>query len=1509
MSNTIDERIVQMQFNNRQFESGVRESVSSLEKLKKGLQLDDATRSLSGLSSAGRNFNLGGIASGVDTIASRFTALGIIGVTALTNITNAALNTGKQIVSALTIDPIKTGFNEYELKMNAIQTMMAGSGESLETVNQKLADLNAYSDRTIYSFSDMTQNIGKFTNAGVKLDDAVAAIKGISNEAAISGANANEAARAMYNLSQAMSMGYVQLIDWKSIEMANMATVDFKNNLLETAVAAGTIKKTSKGMYVTPQGDELSAMGMFKEGLMSQWLTSKNLIDTLKKYSDETTDLGKKAFAAAQDIKTLTQMYGVLKESAQSGWAQTWEIVAGNFDEGKSLFTQLNEYIGGFISASAKARNEMLQFWKDKGGRDDLIKSFENLNTTATQIITPIKEAFREFFPAMTGERLVDFTKKFKDFTEKLKIGEDSIAKIKKIASGAFAGLSIGVEFIKSLSKNLIDFIKWLSPAGKGLTDFTANIADWLVSLDDSIKKGDLFNKAFDKVEQKVEDASEAVKTSFKKMIDAIEDFSGVDFTSFDTFVTTLKEKLAPLEKIGEFVDKSITWIGNLFKKMGPFFAKIGTGIGEFISKMNLTSIVQLFETGIMATIIAGISKLIKSLTTITDGAGGFLKGITEIFDGVRGCLSAWQQDLKAGILLKIAGAILVLAIALLVMSTIDVNKLSGALAAMTTLFVELFGSMAMFDKIVGSSGFKSMGKVTASMILLSVAVLLLAAAAKELGSLDWQGLSKGLVGVSSLVAMLIATSKLMAQASGDILKSSVGLIAFAVAIKLMASAVVELGSLDTETLIKGMISLLGVCAMLVGMMAASKLGGMGLKESLGLIAMALAIRILASAVGSFGKMKPEAMVQGIWALALVLSELAIFIYVVDGKQMAAVGAGLLILAASMVIFAFAVKKFGEMPFETLCKGLLGMAVALGAVVLAINFMPKNMVSIGIGMLAISLGLVMIAKAMQMVGSLSMEQIVKGIVGLGLALLMIVIAVNAVQGAIAGAAALVIVTIALLGLAVVMKMIGGMPIEAIGKALLAIALVLTILGAAAAILTPILPSMLILGAALLLLGVGLAAVGAATIILSIGLAALSVAGLAGVGILLAITAAMLPMVLMAPAILIVGAALLVLSIGVMAVGFALTILGAGLGMIVALGEPGMNALLALANTAVQIAQFALDLVAAGAGLVLFGAGAILAGVGALLAGAGLLVLALGLEALAKVDLTQVGGIMGLAEDLSAASLLLLLAAPGLLTAGAALIVFGEGATSTGEGIASITVGLLALTQTVMTVPGVIEAGTNVIREAFRQMIENLISFIESRKSSVVDTFEGIVDASAKAIENQRSLFYYCGTNAVEGFVMGIKSRIAAAADAAAGMARTALNAANAELDIHSPSGKFELAGKFGDLGFAKGFEKYAHIPAMAASTMAEKTITPVMTMTREIPSPISFGSRQVASASTLATEVQNRSVSQYQTSKDNVVNPASELTGVITVQIKNDKGEIIGIAQTAVKDLLRRESR
>lgn len=348
MSDEIDRRVVEMQFRNEDFERNADKTISTLDKLKTALHLE-------------------GAASGVEAVAAKFSALQVVGVTALANITNSAVDAGKKIVNALAIEPITSGFSEYELKMNSVRTIMSSTGESIETVNKYLDELNEYSDKTIYSFSDMTQNIGKFTNAGVKLEDAVMAIKGISNEAAVSGANANEASRAMYNFAQALSSGSVKLIDWKSIENANMSTVEFKQQLIDTALELGTlVKEGDKYKSTTTDltgkvSEAFTTTTMFNESLSSQWMTTDVLVKTLKKYADETTEIGKKAYEAAGEVTTFSKMCDTLKETAQSGWAKTWEIVFGDLETAKKIFTPLTETIGGLLDKMSDFRNNLLE--------------------------------------------------------------------------------------------------------------------------------------------------------------------------------------------------------------------------------------------------------------------------------------------------------------------------------------------------------------------------------------------------------------------------------------------------------------------------------------------------------------------------------------------------------------------------------------------------------------------------------------------------------------------------------------------------------------------------------------------------------------------------------------------------------------------------------------------------------------------------------------------------------------------------------------------------------------------------------------------------------------------------------------------------------------------------------------------------------------------------------------------------------------------------------------------
>ena len=401
----VDERIVAMRFDNSQFEKNVSTSIDTLDKLKGSLNLEGAAKSFENVNASANKMNFNGLSGAVDSIKERFSALEVMGVTALANITNSAVNAGKRIVHSLTLEPVKEGFGEYELKMGSVQTIMNSTGESLDTVNMYLDELNTYADRTIYSFSDMTSNIGKFTNAGVNLKDAVKAIQGVSNVAAVSGANANEASRAMYNFAQALSAGSVKLIDWKSIENANMATVEFKNELLATALELGTVVKEGDKYVSTTTNingkvsDAFDATSMFNESLNHQWMTTEVLVKTLNKYSDETTDLGKKAFAAAQDVKTFSQLLDTLKEAAGSGWANTWEILFGDFEESKKLWTSLSNVVGGFLDRQANARNQLLKTWVDFGGKKELIEAFKNTFEGIKSVLIPLRDALRMFLP------------------------------------------------------------------------------------------------------------------------------------------------------------------------------------------------------------------------------------------------------------------------------------------------------------------------------------------------------------------------------------------------------------------------------------------------------------------------------------------------------------------------------------------------------------------------------------------------------------------------------------------------------------------------------------------------------------------------------------------------------------------------------------------------------------------------------------------------------------------------------------------------------------------------------------------------------------------------------------------------------------------------------------------------------------------------------------------------------------------------------------------------------
>lgn len=1091
MSKTIDERVVEMRFDNKQFESNVQTSLSTIEKLKKSLDMDGATKGLESIDSAAKKVDMSGLGSAVETVKTRFSALEVMAVTALANITNSVVNTGKQMLHSLTIEPISQGFEEYELKMGSIQTIMMSTGASLEEVNKYLQELNTYSDKTIYSFQDMTSNIGKFTNAGVGLEDAVMAIQGVSNVAAVSGANANEASRAMYNFAQALSAGYVKLIDWKSIEHANMATVEFKTQLLESAVACGTLTKTADGMYKTVKGNVIDATHGFNDSLQDQWMTTEALVSTLRDYADETTEIGAKAFAAAQDVKTFSQLMDTLKGTVGSGWANTWEILFGDFEEAKELWTGLNQVIGGFIDAQADARNEMLQGWKDLGGRTKLIEALKNAFEGVQSVIKPIYEAFREIFPPTTAQQLYDITENLRKFTANLKLSDTASANLKSTFKGLFAILDIIKQAFSAIFTAIKPLFGGFGTLGDGILGFTGGIGDAIVAFDEFIKTSGAFQKV-----------GEGIATVIQTIMTAVGEAAGEMKSGVIVAFEVIGEALANCQFV-----QLLSAVWNAVKTIGSGIVKIlgelGSSLAKNLGEANFSGIIDLLNGISFGAIAVGITKFVGTFRKAIEDIGSFKESFIGILDSVRGCFEAYQTQLQAGTLLKIASAIAILTASLIALSLVDSEKLNVALGAITVLFAELLASMAVFNKISGQA--TGVMKSVTAMLGIATAVLILASALKKIADLDAKQLTTGLIGVAGLTAMMVAAAKAMSSNSKTIIKGATQMVIFAAAIKILASVCEQLAKLDWNQLAKGLVGVGVLLAEVSLFLRTAKFSGKSITTATGIVILSAAIKVLASACKDFGEMKWEDIGKGLASIAVLLAEITAFTKLTGNAQnVISTGVALIAIAAAMKILASAVKDFSTMQWGEIARGLTAMAGALAAITVAVKFMPNNMAGIGAGLVIVSAALVVLSTALEKMGNLSWEQVAKGLITLGGAMTILAIGLNTMTGTLAGSAALLVAASALLVLTPVLAILGAMSWSSIVKGLVTLAGAFVILGVAGAVLTPLIPSILALSGSLALIGVavvgigaGLALAGAGLSALAVGLTALATAGTAG----------------------------------------------------------------------------------------------------------------------------------------------------------------------------------------------------------------------------------------------------------------------------------------------------------------------------------------------------------------------------------------------------------------------------
>lgn len=1074
----IDERVVSMKFNNGQFLNGIAATLNAMANLKKGLDLKGASKGVDTLGSSMSKLPPPAMAQGIQGLSGKFLALSTVGITALSNITTAALAAGSQLVKSLTIDPVKQGLEEYETLLNSVQTIMANTGlegeKGLGKVNGALEELNTYADQTIYNFSEMAKNIGTFTAAGVDLDTSTEAIKGIANLAAISGSNAQQASTAMYQLSQSLSSGKVTLEDWNSVVNAGLGGKVFQDAIKETARVHGVAVD-----------DIIKEEGSFRNSLQEGWITSEILTETLSKftgdlskkqlkamgYNDEQikgiVKMGKTASDAATKVKTMSQLIGTLQEAAQSGWAKTWQTIFGDFDEAKSLFTDVNDVLGGMVGASADSRNKMLSDWKDLGGRTVIIEAIGTAFNNIVDILKPVREAFRDIFPPTTGKQLFAITEGLLAFSKTIKMGAADSKNLKSTFAGLFAIFSIAGQIIKGVFTTLGELFGVVSQGGSGFLEITGNIGDFLVKLDEAMKKGDGLTAFFEGLGKVL-----AVPIQLIGALGAViaTAFGGLDEGATNGIGSALERigaRLEPFAAMGDLVAKAWSGMGDVLKRvwdfMSPFadavaniFGSLGQAIADSVSQGDFSIILDTLNTGLFAVIALAIRKFLAdgSIFNFGDAGGGFLEGITEAFGGLTDTLSAMQANLKAGTLIKIAGAVALLTASVVGLSLIDSGSLTKALTALTVMFIQLGGAMAAFEAISSVGSVLKLAPMAAGLILLATSIVILTAAVKVLSTMSWEELGKGLAGVAALLISLSVAAKLMAGGSKGLSTAAVGMIAMAVAVRILASSVKVFAAMSWADIGKGLAGVAGALLLIAGAM----------------------------------QLMP--------------------------KNLPLTGAGLLIVSGALLILSGALKIMAGMSWEEIAKGLVVLAGSL-AILAGAMYLMTAAIPGALAMLIIAPALVVLASALLLMASTSWEEIGKMMTVLAGSLLILAGGMYLMTAALPGALALIVVAGALAILTPALIAMGNMSWEEIGKGLTMLAGALGIIGLAGLVLTPVIPTLLGLGAAIALLGIGTLAAGAGLLAFSAGLTALSISGAASVAAIIAIVSGLIGLIPMA----------------------------------------------------------------------------------------------------------------------------------------------------------------------------------------------------------------------------------------------------------------------------------------------------------------------------------------------------------------------------------------------------------
>lgn len=1410
----LDERIVSMKFDNKQFEQGIKQTQASLKNFNSALNFDKATASLGAVSDAAKNVKMEPLLEGVEKARTGFKTFEVVAITALANITSKVVDSALQWTKNLVFNAPMEGFKEYETQINAVQTILANTlkeGTNVQTVNKYLDELNTYADKTIYNFTEMTRNIGTFTAAGVKLDPATKAIKGIANLAALSGSNSQQASQAMYQLSQALAAGRVGLQDWNSVVAAGMAGEQFQNLLKDTAVATGAIDKLDK------KSKSMFKNKTFRESLKAGWLTADVLTQALdvmtgsmtkadlmaKGFTAEQAEyyekLGQTAYKAATEVKTFSQLLETLGEAQGSGWAQTWRIILGDFEEAKELFTWLSDSLGKVIGENADARNQMWQTWRDLGGRTAIVNALKNVLVGIGRILGPIRDAWHAVFPPAMGTTLAAISHGLERLTQGLILSEPNAEKLKRIFQGLFSVFGLVTQAVVAVAKGigaLLNELVSLLPRGNGtILEFIAGLADWVTGLHNSAKESEFFLKQVQKFGDWVHWLVEVATPYFEKAAQAISGFGQDAWRALGEFAQLTRAKLEELKaffvpraqeaaqatneelgKIGAVTaaggmagwETLKKWFDTTVKAAEEFAARVRKAWDEASSAFKDLQKKFTKNTGdkdpvseeynrlmagtnltLGAGIGAGLFVLVQRLSGIAKKVKKNLNSMNDVIDAVRDHLKALTGAVKAKSLLSIAFAIGVLAASVWLLSTIDPGKLAAGLGALSVLLAEVMGMLWVMAKMDGLDG-AQFAKLALGLIALGVGVLLLAKAAKNLGEMDPWNLAKGLIAIRLILSGLAKAVDAFPK-DNRLQGTAIGLIALGVSLILIAQAVKMLGTLRWQDLVKGLAGFAVVLAGLVIFIKTAKLDSLKENGAGQLVLMAGALLVIALAVEKIGSLPLAAATQGVLALTVILAAMGGFMALTKNSKFdASSGLGLVAMAVAMERLVDVIARFGTMDLGVLVQGFAALSLILLAVVYGLKKLDKDALQGGAGLLMLGVAIDLVSRAVERLGNMDILALAQGL------------------------GAMVVALAGMVGALILMSKFKVDPKAAASMVILAVAVGLLV------------PAILLLGAA----GLGVVAVGVGAVVVAL----LALAGTAKL-----LTPAIAPMKALAIAMLIFASAVAVFGLGVLALGVGLATLGtaggAGIQVLTA-------AIMSLVSTFPYIGQKLAEALAVFLGTIAANVGPISAGISAIVVA----ILQVLIDAVPKITELVISVILALCNAIIECT-------PKLVEAGFALILglleglrdnIGRLVTVAAEAIANFIRGIGE------NVPKIVNAGMramidlcNGMADAIDRNHQELLAAMSRLGGSIMNA---LWDAVKGGLQSAAGFLWDIGSAIVKGIWEGIKAAGRWFRDSVNGFFKGIVDGVKGVLGIRSPSRVFKQIGGYMMEGLSEGVE-------------------------------------------------------------------------------------------------------